>query len=273
MPMATRKPKRLRDRISDASARRRSEKERAGRQRHSQRLARENQRARRELPSPSGCVVAVVFCIGCVAFFISAAWGDTGPSYLTDTMRENAGLAEVPTVRPGLDLSAFEGEQREEVADVADQAPQELIDVARWTRIHLALRHDGDMAAGITAEIIDRAPHLTDGQVYEIAWAIARYCRQHEIRPALVLSLIAVESGFNVNATSPTNDYGLMQLHGRPNLRGVIGPNIQAGGEHLARNMRTAGGDERRALEFYNGGGNPPPASKRYAEKALKGVR
>lgn len=217
-------------------------------------------------------IIAVGVIIAVLGIWISAATANETPDYLTATMRENAGLCVTPAVDTGLDLRAEAAGSGEDVANVGAGAAEDA-PVPRGYRVAQALWEDGETAKNITQEICDRGTHLTDGQVYEIAHSIARYCRQYDIRPALVLSLISVESEFQINAASPTGDYGLMQLHGRPNLRGTIGPNIQAGVEHLARNMKAAGGDERRALSFYNGGGSPKQQSRDYADRVLEGVR
>jgi len=87
---------------------------------------------------------------------------------------------------------------------------------SRSDRIAAALRADGATAARLLPAILDWGPRLSDGQAYDVALAIARESRQRALRPELVAALIRVESAYVPTAVSPTNDHGLMQLHGDP---------------------------------------------------------
>jgi soluble lytic murein transglycosylase-like protein len=44
---------------------------------------------------------------------------------------------------------------------------------------------------------------------------IQAYCLQYNVDYQIAVSIVAVESGFNVNAIGPTNDRGLFQLNPR----------------------------------------------------------
>ena len=129
------------------------------------------------------------------------------------------------------------------------------------------LRQDGETAARILPAVLRLGSHLSDGQGYEIAWAIARSTRQHGLRPELVAALISVESGYRPGVVSPTNDHGLMQIHGEPVYD--IERNIALGCEELATWRATYDCGEREMLAHYNGGGNPPGVSWSYADRVL----
>ena len=129
------------------------------------------------------------------------------------------------------------------------------------------LRQDGETAARILPAVLRLGSHLSDGQGYEIAWAIARSTRQHGLRPELVAALISVESGYRPGVVSPTNDHGLMQIHGEPVYD--IERNIALGCEELATWRATYDCGEREMLAHYNGGCNPPGVSWSYADRVL----
>ena len=129
------------------------------------------------------------------------------------------------------------------------------------------LRQDGETAARILPAVLRLGSHLSDGQGYEIAWAIARSTRQHGLRPELVAALISVESGYRPGVVSPTNDHGLMQLHGEPVYD--IEQNIALGCRELATWRATYDCGEREMLAHYNGGCRPPGVSWGYADRVL----
>ena len=112
-----------------------------------------------------------------------------------------------------------------------------------------------------------RAQPAPDAQGYEIAWAIARESRQRELRPEVVVALISVESGYRPGVVSPTNDHGLMQLHGDRVYD--IERNIALGCIELATWRATYQCAEREMLAHYNGGCRPPVVSWGYADRVL----
>lgn len=192
--------------------------------------------------------VAVALSLGATLWIASMDAPAEAQSYLTPAMRTNAGLpVEAPTahhaepVRPAL--------------------------TNRADRIAEVLRQDGETAARVLPAVLRLGSHLSDAQGYEIAWAIARSTRQHGLRPELVAALISVESGYRPGVVSPTNDHGLMQLHGEPVYD--IERNIALGCEELATWRATYDCGEREMLAHYNGGCRPPGVSWSYADRVL----
>jgi hypothetical protein len=151
----------------------------------------------------------------------------------------------------------------------ASVPPASLSDTppSRSDRIAAALLADGATAARLLPAILDWGPRLSDGQAYDVALAIARESRQRALRPELVAALIRVESAYVPTAVSPTNDHGLMQLHGDPVYD--IARNVALGCLELSTWRSTYGGGEREMLAHYNGGCDPPPVSWSYADRVL----
>jgi hypothetical protein len=84
--------------------------------------------------------------------------------------------------------------------------------------------------------------------------------RRHGLEPELLAAVIAVESGYRVNAVSPKGAQGLMQLMpGTARELAVTdafdpAQNIDAGARHLKRLIEQNGGTWWRALAAYNAG-------------------
>lgn len=117
---------------------------------------------------------------------------------------------------------------------------------------------------------------------------IAETARRHNLNPALVRSVVAVESAFHPNAVSPKGAQGLMQLmpHTARSL-GVADPfdpaqNLDGGTRHLKDLVARYGGNLDLALAAYNAGqgavqrhrGVPPYRETReYVKKVLERYR
>ncbi|MCL6481587.1 MAG: lytic transglycosylase domain-containing protein [Firmicutes bacterium] len=117
---------------------------------------------------------------------------------------------------------------------------------------------------------------------------IVEAARSHGLDPALVASVIAVESGFDPRAVSRRNAQGLMQLlpstAAQLGVRNSFDPreNILAGTRYLAELLTRFAGDLILALAAYNAGpgrvvehgGIPPIAETRsYIERVLTEYR
>ena len=146
--------------------------------------------------------------------------------------------------------------------EVAAPAP-----TTRTERLEHALVSDGETAARIIPAVLRWGGHLSDADAYDIALAIARHSRQRNLRPELVAALIKVESTYRVDAVSPTNDHGLMQLHGDRVYQ--IDRNIALGCLELATWRDTYDCGEREMLAHYNGGCRPPSVSWSYADRVM----
>jgi hypothetical protein len=135
--------------------------------------------------------------------------------------------------------------------------------------VSAALRADGETAAQLVPLIGRLCEHdLPPDLTYRIAHAIARWSRNYGLDPKIVVGLISVESDFTPSCHSSTNDYGLMQLNGRPDLYDIE-DNIIAGCAHLKGNLDAAGGRYDLALCAYNTGRQHSSVGERYAAKVL----
>ncbi len=94
----------------------------------------------------------------------------------------------------------------------------------------------------------------------EIGHLVEEVSRRYAVDPALVTTVISVESGFNQRAVSPKGARGLMQL--MPETARQYGvsdahdprQNIEGGVAYLTDLLRQYGGDMRLALAAYNAG-------------------
>ena len=114
----------------------------------------------------------------------------------------------------------------------------------------------------------------------KIASSVHATATKHKIDPFLVLAIIAAESGFNPKAVSRAGAVGLMQaiprFHqdkitrlglGKSGLFGVEG-NIALGVSILSEYLAASNGDQRRALQKYNG--SVKDKKQLYSKKVLE---
>ncbi|RMH51661.1 MAG: lytic transglycosylase domain-containing protein, partial [Alphaproteobacteria bacterium] len=111
-----------------------------------------------------------------------------------------------------------------------------------------------------------RRPFPAAGRIEAIARrfgpAIAAAARRHRLSEALLIAVIAVESGGRADALSPRDARGLMQLipatARRMGVRDVWNPtqNILGGARYLDHLLEMFGGDLILALAGYNAGEN-----------------
>lgn len=182
------------------------------------------------------------------------------PNYVTDKMLENAGIKRSAHV-PEIPKEVEEAEEETTPPPAPTPAPTPS------NRVSAALAADGVLASKCALVVAQWGKNLSDAQVYELSLAVARECRQRNLKAHVVLGLIKQESNYNPNVTSHTNDYGLMQLHGKAVFD--IRQNISLGCDELEWRLKGKGGDYRSALAGYNGGTYPPPVSWAYADKVL----
>jgi soluble lytic murein transglycosylase-like protein len=113
---------------------------------------------------------------------------------------------------------------------------------------------------------------------------VARLAPSYAVDPQLALAVIAVESGFRVNAVSPKNAQGLMQLIPATARRFRVGDpfdpesNVRGGLAYLQWLLARFDGDVRLVAAAYNAGegavlrhkGVPPyPETRDYVRKIM----
>ena len=119
-------------------------------------------------------------------------------------------------------------------------------------------------------EAMQEDPYREDIPLSRKLQAVLREaCEEYSIAPCLVLGLIEVESGFQVDAVSREGCFGLFQLNPKyypPDL--TPAENIQAGVAHLASQIKRYDGDILAALTAYNAGHDT--GSRSYARKVIE---
>jgi soluble lytic murein transglycosylase-like protein len=159
-------------------------------------------------------------------------------------------------------------------------------------RVVLSLRGGGEIELPpatvrgfVPDEVLDEVQAPAGSDLRALATAAAR---RHGLDPALVLAVVAVESGFRPEAVSPKGAEGLMQLMpataGSLGVRDALDPeqNLDAGVRHLGSLLTLYGGDLGLALAAYNAGegavarhGGIPPykETRAYVKRVLARYR
>jgi hypothetical protein len=157
----------------------------------------------------------------------------------------------------------------------------------------LALRGGGEVhlpqgavRGFVPDEVIDELGPATGGA--DLVRLASDAARRRGLDPALVLAVVAVESGFRPQAVSPKGAQGLMQLMPRTaaslGVEDALDPeqNLDAGVRHLEALIRRYDGSLTRALAAYNAGegavarhGGVPPyrETRAYVRRVLERYR
>ncbi|MBI1948360.1 MAG: lytic transglycosylase domain-containing protein [Deltaproteobacteria bacterium] len=168
---------------------------------------------------------------------------------------------------------------------VTDFPRAEAVDYQPGDFERIALRQKGVAHRGLGAArtALDRPAPAAPGIPPEIDELVDWASRRHQLPPSLLLAVMAVESGFRVDAVSPAGALGLMQLMPATAADlGVKNPldareNVDGGARYLAFLRKHFKSDEL-ALAAYNAGpgrvarvGGVPdiPETKAYIESVL----
>ena len=161
--------------------------------------------------------------------------------------------------------------------------------------VFLSLKGGGEVGVGaselrgvVPDEVLDEVvPAVLTGRK-DLAALAFEAARRHNLDPALVQAVVAVESGFRPDAVSPKGAQGLMQL--MPATARYLGvkdsldpvDNLDGGVRYLRGLLQRYNGDVKRALAAYNAGegavarhgGVPPyPETLAYVRKVLERVK
>jgi soluble lytic murein transglycosylase-like protein len=135
-------------------------------------------------------------------------------------------------------------------------------------------------------EVVEELERAASGG--ELRALVEQAARRRGLDPALVLAVVAVESGFRPDAVSPKGAQGLMQLMPRTaaslGVEDAFDPeqNLDAGVRHLESLLKLYDGNLTRALAAYNAGqgavarhGGVPPyrETREYVRRVLERYR
>jgi TPR repeat protein len=138
---------------------------------------------------------------------------------------------------------------------------------------------DANLTENSTEKAVKSAPFYVKGPIYKLVTKIAP---RYNIETDLAMAFIAVESGFNPNATSAKNAQGLMQLipetAARFKVKNAYDPeqNIKGGLAYLDWLLTYFEGDIKLVAAAYNAGENtvdkykgipPYPETQKYVKK------
>lgn len=175
---------------------------------------------------------------------------------------------------------------------VQDIFNEKLQEIQSRLPIRIASPNDGtsfqDVLAGVSAGQGSSSYNqnlVTKNQWTEqIQAAVQASAQKYNVSPALIMSIIKAESGFNPNAVSSAGAEGLMQLM-PSTARGLgvtdsfnIQQNVDAGTRYIKEKLDQFGDDTRLALAAYNAGpasvikynGIPPyPQTQNYVKTVL----
>ena len=140
-----------------------------------------------------------------------------------------------------------------------------LADALRPGNPALGLQAGGPDAPGSGAPAVVSAP-VPPAQIDAL---VQQNAATWQVDPALIKAVIANESGFNANATSPVGARGLMQL--MPETAASLGvrdsydpaQNVAGGARYLRGLLDRFNGDKRLAIAAYNAG---PGAVEKYGD-------
>ncbi len=204
------------------------------------------------------------------------AWMWIGASYyhLGHHQEASASFAEADRLKPTGEAALWLGASYTAAADpgraipaferaAKSARPQTALLARQWLRSLRGQRAPVLRAGASPAEyayvVSWYNPMLTNKQVDAIVRSVLFYSTVHRVDPRLVMSLIAVESGFHITARSPAGAYGLGQLMPATWEAMKVHPgdpvaNIYATVRVLRGQLDRFGGNESLALAAYNAG-------------------
>jgi soluble lytic murein transglycosylase-like protein len=204
------------------------------------------------------------------------AWGWLGASYyqLGSLGSAIAAFEQTMALRPSGEVALWLGAAYAQAGNAEEarvafirathsSKPQTVLLARQWLRaasVHKEAILAGDPSLDAYAYVIRwYNPRLESTQVEAIARSVLHYSSAYRVDPRLVMALIIVESGFQIDARSPAGAYGLGQLMPETAQAMGINPADPVGNVYgTVRFLRAAlerfGGDPQLALAAYNAG-------------------